>query len=712
MAVPKLITITGKFTKTGTSGTPETGTIAFHVPGFLRSSAQDETITPGNFTATLDSNGECSFQVYATDDVNWTPQGWTYRVLVNLSSYRGVSNVQIPSNAPGDTIDMADLLPVLEAGGDSYAPIAHFHDGYVTDEELEEALEGVGGGGGGAVNSVNAKTGDVVLAASDVGAYTQAQVDTAVGGRVNKTGDVMTGDLVVRDGGNSKGYRLRASGGVLDLEFGGAELWLGGKSGVPGDPFAGTQYRLLILRSNGGGVTAEGLWEFTGTVSGITKSMVGLGSVDNTSDTGKPVSSATQTALNLKADTATVNTALGLKADASAVTTALSNKADLVGGLIPTSQIPAQAITDVFPVANQAAMLALNVQRGDVAIRSDTGRTYILSTDSPTTLADWKEIVAVGVVTSVNGQQGIIILAKGDVGLGNVDNTSDAAKPVSTAQQTALNLKANLANPTFTGTVSGITKAMVGLGNVDNTSDAAKPLSTAETTALALKADLASPTFTGTVGGITKSMVGLGNVDNTADSAKPVSTAQASADAAVLSAALSAGFNATDHQIAAWSYDPAASQGGTVLPTAGLVFSVRMKLQNVTAINNIIMHLTSGGTGLTAGQCFAVVMNDAGSTVLGSTADQASNWAVGGLKVMPLVGAPVAATPYSWVRVAFWFNGTTGPTVTRGSNVNAQLLNIGLTTPRFATSNAGTTTSLTSLGALTASQAAWMIGIS
>jgi hypothetical protein len=46
-----------------------------------------------------------------------------------------------------------------------------------------------------------------------------------------------------------------------------------------------------------------------------------------------------------------------------------------------------------------------------------------------------------------------LALAKGDVGLGNVDNTADASKPVSTAQQTALDLKANLASPTFTGTV-------------------------------------------------------------------------------------------------------------------------------------------------------------------------------------------------------------------------------------------------------------------
>lgn len=52
--------------------------------------------------------------------------------------------------------------------------------------------------------------------------------------------------------------------------------------------------------------------------------------------------------------------------------------------------------------------------------------------------------------------------AKTNLSLQNVDNTSDANKPVSTAQQTALNLKADLASPTFSGTVAGITAAMVG----------------------------------------------------------------------------------------------------------------------------------------------------------------------------------------------------------------------------------------------------------
>ena len=67
------------------------------------------------------------------------------------------------------------------------------------------------------------------------------------------------------------------------------------------------------------------------------------------------------------------------------------------------------------------------------------------------------------------------------------------------ALTTAVSLKAPLASPTFTGTVSGITKAMVGLGSVDNTADTDKPVSSATTTALNLKANLTGATFSGDV---------------------------------------------------------------------------------------------------------------------------------------------------------------------------------------------------------------------
>lgn len=91
-----------------------------------------------------------------------------------------------------------------------------------------------------------------------------------------------------------------------------------------------------------------------------------------------------------------------------------------------------------------------------------------------------------------------------DTSIGNVDATEIGyLDGVTSAIQTQLTdldtTKADLASPTFTGTVSGIDKTMVGLGNVDNTSDADKPVSTATQTALDAKAALAGATFTGDV---------------------------------------------------------------------------------------------------------------------------------------------------------------------------------------------------------------------
>lgn len=101
----------------------------------------------------------------------------------------------------------------------------------------------------------------------------------------------------------------------------------------------------------------------------------------------------------------------------------------------------------------------------------------------PTTLAGYGIVDAatsssltgyVATTVTVNGHalSGNVTVTVSDLSLGNVTNTSDANKPVSTAQQTALDFKANIASPTFTGTVGGITASMVGLGNVTNESKA------------------------------------------------------------------------------------------------------------------------------------------------------------------------------------------------------------------------------------------------
>ncbi len=226
------------------------------------------------------------------------------------------------------------------------------------------------------------------------------------------------------------------------------------------------------------------------------KTALGVDQLNNTSDLAKPISTATQAALDTKVSTATFTTTLATKANVADVTL----KAPL---------------------------------------------------ESPT---------FTGTVSGIT---------KAMIGLSSVENTADLAKPISTAMQAALDtkvssatfstmvatkanvadvaLKAPLESPTFTGTVSGITKAMVGLSDVENTADLAKPISTATQAALdtkvstatfsttlstkanvadvALKAPIESPSFTGTVSGITKAMVGLSNVENTADLEKPISTA-------------------------------------------------------------------------------------------------------------------------------------------------------------------------------------------
>ena len=53
-------------------------------------------------------------------------------------------------------------------------------------------------------------------------------------------------------------------------------------------------------------------------------------------------------------------------------------------------------------------------------------------------------------------------ITKSDVGLANVDNTTDAGKPISTATQTALDLKAPLAAPAFTGTATAVNLTLSG----------------------------------------------------------------------------------------------------------------------------------------------------------------------------------------------------------------------------------------------------------
>jgi hypothetical protein len=76
-------------------------------------------------------------------------------------------------------------------------------------------------------------------------------------------------------------------------------------------------------------------------------------------------------------------------------------------------------------------------------------------------------------------------LKVGGLEVGSVTNTEIGyLSGVTSSIQSQISSKAPIASPTFTGTVSGITKSMVGLGNVDNTTDINKPISSATQAAL------------------------------------------------------------------------------------------------------------------------------------------------------------------------------------------------------------------------------------
>ena len=196
-------------------------------------------------------------------------------------------------------------------------------------------------------------------------------------------------------------------------------------------------------------------------------------------------------------------------ADVTALQAALDGKqatgvyATLVAGKVPSGQLPSY-VDDVLEY-DTFAQLPASGEESKIYLVISTSRIY-----------RWAGTVYVLVEASPGSTDSVV------EGATNLYFTNARAV---TALAASLALKANLAAPTFTGTVGGITKSMVGLGSVDNSPDTNKPVSSPQQAALNLKANIASPTFTGTVGGVTKAMVGLGSCDNVTDALKPVSTA-------------------------------------------------------------------------------------------------------------------------------------------------------------------------------------------
>src|SRR5690606_2273548 len=121
----------------------------------------------------------------------------------------------------------------------------------------------------------------------------------------------------------------------------------------------------------------------------------------------------------------------------------------------------------------------------DLKVDKISGKS--LSTEDYTTIEKTKLGAIIGNNTGDQDISGIVVNSS-NIGDLTTLTTTDKSSTVAAINEIETN-KADLESPIFTGTVSGITKAMVGLDNVDDTSDANKPVSTATQTALDTKVD-------------------------------------------------------------------------------------------------------------------------------------------------------------------------------------------------------------------------------
>ena len=182
-----------------------------------------------------------------------------------------------------------------------------------------------------------------------------------------------------------------------------------------------------------------------------------LTNVDNTSDANKPISTATATALSLKAPLASPSLT-GIPTAPTALSTVNTTQ-------IATTEFVQTAVSNLV---NSAPEALNTLKELSDALGADANYATTISTalglKAPLASQTFSATVSLPGTTSI-----------GDVSSTEISYLNNATSEI----QAQIDLKAPLLSPTFTGTVTGITKTMVGLGNVDNTSDLDKPVSSA-----------------------------------------------------------------------------------------------------------------------------------------------------------------------------------------------------------------------------------------
>ena len=227
-------------------------------------------------------------------------------------------------------------------------------------------------------------------------------------------------------------------------------------------------------------------------------------------------------------------------------------------------------------------------------------------------------------------------VTKAQVLLGNADNTSDALKPISNNTAAALlNKSDRLTTYNKIEVDAKFTELTTLAPDLLNTfAEVAAQFATdasglsALTTAVSLKAPIASPTFTGTISGITKAMVGLSQVDDTSDILKPISTATANSISSAINTAATDATAKSNNAIAVSTPSTHMGTGGaahaeaTNIASGFFTSTEKIKLINIADnANNYILPIATASTsgGIKVGSGLSIsngILSAAGATNL------------------------------------------------------------------------------------------------
>ena len=432
---------------------PASGRVEFTPVDQMRNGLTVVTRTVGD---DLDATGLMSIRLAATTDPATTPVGVTYRVVERLDGQTPRTYYVSVPHDQGGTLQLADLTVLTSSGAagfalrnavdydDSVAPtdgqvmawdagLAKFHPETVTG----------GGGGGGGVTSVNGQTGAVTINNASLGAQPADADLTAIAALAP------------------------ANGSFLERQAG---VWAA-RSGAQ------------------------------------VKQDLGLDQVANTSDAAKPVSAATQIALDGKAPIASptfTGTPAAPRFVGAAVDVTYAASVTINAALGSTFRVTATGPLTIAAITNGVNGQAIRVEvLASGATRTVTYEGVPSSVPAGTwwtrrftynqTLGIWLQDVTGGAgVTSVNGGTGDVTITTTSIGAQPVDSDLTVIAALDPTDGSLLARQGGV----WTGRTTAQVKTDMGLGNVDNTSDANKPISNATAASLAAKAPLVAPALT------------------------------------------------------------------------------------------------------------------------------------------------------------------------------------------------------------------------